>query len=231
MRRMPERRATRRRRLIVGALLVVAVVLVAGQFALPAIAERVARDELGDDRARVEIGAFPAWKLVFGHVDELRATTPTLRVERDDLTALLRRARKVDDGRIAIGTLTVDGIPVAIRDVVATLDDGRVEASAKITIPELADQLPAGATVVPEPPHPDGQPRLRASLELLGERVEVPIVVRARDGALEAAGDAGIASAIRVPLFANDALRIDTLRGRVDGDVMTVRIGATLTDG
>lgn len=206
----------------------IVVVAIAGQFVLPPIAERVARGELSDDRAQVEISAFPAWKLVFGHVDELRVTTPTLEVGSDDLTSLLQRAKKVDEGRITIGTLNVEGVPIPLRDVRATLRDGRVEASAAITISELAAELPAGAEVVPEPPHPDGQPRLRASLELLGTTAEVPIVVRARDGVLEAAGDSGIASAIRVTLFENEALRIDGLQGSVNGDVMTVRVTATL---
>jgi hypothetical protein len=211
--------------IVAGGLVVVAVL---GQLLLPPIAGRVARGQLSDDRAQVDIKAFPAWKLVFGHVDELRVVTPTLRVDSDDLTSLLRRAKQVDEGRITIGTLTVDRIPIPLRDVQATLDGGRLEGSARISISELAAELPAGAELVPEPPHPDGQPRLRASIELLGAKAEVPIVVRARDGVLEAAGDSGIASTIRIPLFANDALRIDGLQGRVDDDVMTVRVTATL---
>lgn len=222
-----DRPRTRRRRWLI-ALGVLVVVAIAGQLALPPIAERVARGELDDDRARVEISAFPAWKLVFGHVDALRVTTPTLQVDGDDLTGLLRRARKVDEGEVRIGTLRIDGIPVPLRNVRASLDRGQVVASAEITISELATALPAGAEVVPEPPHPDGQPRLRASLELFGARAEIPVVVRARGGLLEAAGDEGIASAIRVPLFESEALRIDGLRGRVDGDVMVVRVTATL---
>ncbi len=207
---------------------VVVLVLVAGQLLLPAIAVRVARGQIGDDRAHVEIGAFPAWKLIAGHVDRLRITTPTLTVADDDLTSLLRRARKVDDGRIRIGTLNVSGVPIAIRDVEATLDRGRVEASAAISLAELAAQLPAGAEVTPEPPHPDGVPRLRASVELFGARTAVTILVRARDGRLEASGASGVASVIRVPLFENEALRIDDLRGAVDGDALTVRVRATL---
>lgn len=217
----------RRRHLLIAAGLIV-FVAVLGQFVLPPVAERVARGQLDDDRAQVDIRAFPAWKLVFGHVDVLRVTTPTLSVSPDGLTDLLRRARKVDEGDIAIGTLAIEGVPVAIHRVVARLEDDQVTASARIRISDIAAQLPAGATVAPAPPHPDGQPRLRASLELLGTKTEVPIVVRARDGHLEAAGDAGIASAIRVPLFANDALAIDELQGSVDGDVMTVRVRATL---
>jgi hypothetical protein len=216
-----------RRHLLIAAGLIV-FVAVLGQFVLPPVAERVARGELDDDRAQVEIRAFPAWKLVFGHVDDLRVTTPTLSVSPDGLTDLLERARKVDAGDIAIGTLEIEGIPIAIRDVVARLDHGRVEASARFRISDVAAQLPAGATVVAAPPHPDGQPRLRASLEILGTKTEVPIVVRARGGRVEAAGETGITSAIRVPLFDNDALRIDELRGSVDGDVMTVRVRATL---
>jgi hypothetical protein len=216
-----------RRHLLIVAGVIVAVAIL-GQFVLPPIAERVARGQLSDDRARVEIKAFPAWKLVFGHVGELRVETPTLQVDDNDLTSLLQRAKKVDEGEIEIGTLNVDGVPIPLRDVRATLDGGRVEASARITISELAAELPAGTQVVPEPPHPDGQPRLRASLELLGAKAEVPIVVRARDGVLEAAGDSGIASAIRITLFQNEALRIDGLQGTVNGDVMTVRVRATL---
>jgi hypothetical protein len=217
----------RRRHLLIAAGLIVFVAIL-GQFVLPPVAERVARGELDDDRAQVDIRAFPAWKLVFGHVDELHVTTPTLSVSPDDLTDLLHRARKVDEGDIQIGTLQIEGIPVAIRDVTARLDDDRVTASARIRISDLAGQLPAGATVVPAPPHPDGQPRLTASLEILGTRTEVPVVVRARDGRLEASGDGGITSAIRVPLFDNDALSIDELWGSVDGDVMTVRVRGTL---
>lgn len=219
-------RIRRRHLLIVAGLIVFVAVL--GQFVLPLVAERVARGKLDDDRAQVDIQAFPAWKLVFGHVDDLRVTTPTLTVSPGGLTDLLQRARKVDDGHIAIGTLQVEGIPIAIRDVVARLDDGRLEASARFRISDVAARLPAGATVVAAPPHPDGQPRLTASLDILGTNTEVPIVVRARDGRVEAAGDAGITSAIRVPLFDNDALSVDELRGSVDGDVMTVRVRATL---
>lgn len=219
-------RIRRRHLLIAAGLIVFAAIL--GQLVLPSVAERVARGELDDDRAQVDIRALPAWKLVLGQVDELRVATPTLSVSPGDLTDLLHRARKVDRGEIEIGVLRIDGVPIAIRDVTAQLDGGHVEAAARIRISDLAAQLPAGATVVPAPPHPDGQPRLTASLEILGTKTEVPIVVRARDGRLEASGDAGITSAIRVPLFDNDALRIDGLQGRVDGDVMTVRVEATL---
>lgn len=228
MRAMETLRARiRRRHLLIAAGLIV-FVAIAGQFVLPPVAERVARGELDDDRARVDIRAFPAWKLVFGHVDELHVETPTLSVTPGNLTDLLHRARKVDRGDVEIGTLKIVGVPVAIRDVTARLEDGRVEASARIRISDVAAQLPAGARVVPAPPHPDGQPRLTASLRILGAKTEVPIVVRARDGRVEAAGAAGIASAIRVTLFDNDALRIDRLQGSVDGDVMTVRVEATL---
>lgn len=222
----PRGRNRRRQLLIAAGLIVFAAVL--GQLVLPPVAERVARGDLDDDRARVEIRAFPAVKLLFGHVDVLRVVTPTLSVSPDGLTDLLRRARKVDEGEIRIGVLRIDGVPVALRDVDARLDERTITASARIRISDVAAQLPAGATVTPAPPHPDGQPRLRASLELLGTRTVVPIVVRARGGRLEAAGDAGIASAIRVPLFANDALSIDALRGDVEGDVLTVQVRATL---
>lgn len=223
----PRRARIRRRPLLIAAGSTVFAVAV-GQLVLPPVAERVARGKLDDDRAQVDIRAFPAAKLVFGHVDELHIATPTLEVSPGGLSDLLRRARKVDRGDVQIGTLRIAGVPVALRDVEAHLSDGRVEASAQIRISDVAAQLPAGATVVAAPPHPDGQPRLTASLRLLGNKASVPIVVRARDGRLEAAGDAGIASAIRVRLFDNEALRIDGLQGSVDGDVMTVRIEATL---
>jgi hypothetical protein len=225
---MPRPRARHRRRLLAIGVGVIALVLVAGQLVLPAIAARVARDQIGDDRAQVDVRAVPAWKLIAGHVDELRISTPTLDVENDDLTALLRRARKVGEGRIVIGTLRVAGVPIAIRDVTATLDHGQVQATAAITLSELEPLLPAGAELTPEPPHPDGVPRLRASVELFGARTAVTILVRAQDGRLEVAGASGVASAIRVPLFDNEALRIDDLRGTFDGDVLTVRIRATL---
>lgn len=227
MRRMPKRRSRPPlRRVLIVLLALVVVVLVAGQFLLPPVAERVARSQLDDPRAEVTIEAFPAWKLVFGHVDRLDVRTPTLAVEPDDLTSLLRRARKVDRGEIRIGTLDVEN--VHLRAVTATIDDGQVTASARLSIAELADQVPGGGTLVAEPPQPDGLPRLRATVTVLGVRTEVPIVIRAANGALEAAGDGGITSVIRITVFENEALQVDDVRGTVNGDQLLLRFRGTL---
>lgn len=198
----------------------VIVVLVAGQWAIPAVAERVARDQIGTSQAHVEIRAFPAWKLLFGRLDRLRVQTPTLDVDPAELTSLLRRARHVREGTVVVGELTLDGL--RLRGIEATLDDGDVTARADLSIAELAEKVPGNGTLTPEPPQADGLPRLRASLSLLGVRTGVPVVVRASNGVLEAAGDAGIASAVRITVFRNDALYVDDVRGTVDGDTLRV---------
>lgn len=223
---MWRRGAWTRRRIALVVVAVVLVLLVAGQFVLPAIATDVVRSKVGDPSAKVTVKAYPAWKLAFGHVDRLRVSSPTFVDADRSLTDVLRRARKVDRLDARIGAMTFQRLP--LRNVHASIHDRRVTATAEVAVADLATMVPGGGTLTALPDQGDGRPRFDATVSVLGVRSQVRVVVTASDGAIEVSPDGGIGSLLRFTVFENPALRIDDVRGRVTGDQVALTVTGQL---
>lgn len=223
---MWRRGAWTRRRIALVAVSVVLVLLVAGQLALPRIAADRVRSEIGDPAAEVTVKAYPAWKLAFGHVDRLRITSATFDDAGRSLTDSLRRAKKVDRLDARFGAMAVDGL--RLRNVRASLRDGRLEASGDVTVADLETMVPGGGRLTALPVQADGRPRFEATVSVLGVSSKVRTVVTASDGKVEVSPDGGIASLLRFTVFENPALRIDDVRGRTAGDRVTLTVTGRL---
>lgn len=228
IRRMWSRSAWTRPRIALLAAALVLALLALGQLLLPGFAADRVRDELGDDRARVEITAFPAWKLVLGKADRLTVSTPTVAAKGPaPLGELLERARDVGRTDARIATLAIGEL--RLRDVRVRIADGRVQTDATLSVRALSAMVPGGGTLTPLPPASDGRPRFSARVGVLGLSTDVPVAVGAVDGSVEVRPEQGIASVFSVTVFEDPALRVDRVTGSVAGDTLRIAFSGTLT--
>jgi hypothetical protein len=88
---------------------VVAILLVASQFALPPLAERQVEDRLeeGGGNARVDLSAFPALRLLFDDGDSLEARGAGLRLDVTRRQKVLERLDGFDEVDIELVDFTV----------------------------------------------------------------------------------------------------------------------------
>ncbi|MGE4425360.1 MAG: LmeA family phospholipid-binding protein [Solirubrobacteraceae bacterium] len=194
----------------------VVLLLIASQILLPMIAVRVVRDRVGDPGADVTVKAFPALKMAFGNVDRVTIRAARIGQGQDDLDARLEEAGKVGEIDAEIDEIPVDGL--VLRGIRARVDDGDVTASAEVELSQLEAMVPGGGGLQALPDESDGRPRFSARVTVLGVTTDVPLVVAANEGRVEVAPDLPIAGALRIPVFANDHLWIDSVSSTVDGD-------------
>jgi hypothetical protein len=222
---MWSRSAWTRPRIALLAAGIVLALLALGQLLLPAIAADRVRDELGDDRARVDIEAFPAWKLVLGKADRLDVSTPTVAAKGPTpLGDLLERAKDVGVTDARIGTIAIDEL--RLRDVRVRIVDGRVRTDASLSVRALSATVPGGGELTALPPASDGRPRFSARVGVLGD---VPVAVGAVDGRVEVRPEEGLASAFSVPVFEDPGLRVESVTGSVAGDTLRIAFAGVLT--
>ncbi|MGX6448309.1 hypothetical protein ACVU7I_09625, partial [Patulibacter sp. S7RM1-6] len=137
---MTRRRAWTSRRLALAVAVVVVLLLAGGQILLPAVAARQVRKEIGDPNATVDVTAYPAWKLVAGRADRVSVRAERLGASAGSLTELLRRAKDVGETHAAIATVPLED--VTLRDLDARVRDGRVRATARLSLAELSKLVP-----------------------------------------------------------------------------------------
>ncbi|WP_320670536.1 LmeA family phospholipid-binding protein [Patulibacter defluvii] len=222
MSRAPRPRLTRRR-VAIGAVVVVLVLLAGGQLVLPWIAAKVVRDDLGDPDADVTVKAFPAWKMALGKVDSIDLRAGTVKRSDNQLADLLERAKEV--GRIDATIAAMDVGDFHLRDVRTHLEDGRVTASAQVTLADLQQMAPGGATLTALPAGADGTPRFQVAVSVFGSQQQIPVVVRATEGKIEVAPDNALGAVFRLTVFENPRLWIDGVRSSAAGQ--SVRMDVT----
>lgn len=220
---------TRRTWTIAGVAVVglVVVFLVIMQMALPGIAEDRVRDEIGDDSAQVTVEASPTLKLLFGDADEITIDTPTVAGSQEaPLGQLLKRAKDVGRTDAKVGQIQVQGL--TLRDVRAIVEDGRVQATASLSIRELAGLVPGGGSLRALAPGPEGQPRFAVTVEvpLLGPTT-VNGVVAAQEGAVQVAAE-GLPIPVAITVFQDPSISVDAVEGRASGDRLRISFSGTL---
>jgi hypothetical protein len=157
--------------------------LVLAQLVLPPIAERRVRDSLAKRGhvASVQISAFPALKLLFGHADSVTVRMQDLQANVGESGDLLARAKATGKLDVHIDRVTLG--PLALSDVALRKRGSELTASAATTQAQLRASLPPGLDVQPIASG-NGELLLRASASLFGVGLAANAALEARDGRL-----------------------------------------------
>ncbi|MEV4419042.1 hypothetical protein AB0L40_03590 [Patulibacter sp. NPDC049589] len=215
---------TRRTKIATGAAAVVVVVLILAVAVLPGVARSAAkdkvRDRVGDDSAKVSVkGSWP--KLLTGKADEVVVDTPTVAGSQEaPLGELLKDSKKVGKTDARIGRIQVQGL--TLRDVHAIVQDGRVQATAKLSIKSLTKLVPLGGTLKSLPAGAEGQPRFQVTVDvpLLGSTT-VSAAVAAVDGAVQVAAE-NLPIPVAITVFSDPSISVTSVEGRAKGDELSI---------
>jgi LmeA-like phospholipid-binding len=196
------------RRIAAAAVLVVLAGLVAAQLLLPGIAENRLRDRLARDGHvdSVDVSAFPAIKLLWGHADRVTVRMANVRTGTGRLGHLL--ASTGDAGRVDATARELDVLSLRLRDAKLSKRDGRLEGEATVTDADLRAALPAGFDVRPVASG-NGQLVLRGSVTLFGATVTANAVLLAQDGKLKIAPDVPFGGFAALTVFSDPHVRVE----------------------
>jgi hypothetical protein len=203
---------------------VVVVLLVLSVTVLPGYAKSKARDEVrdrvGDDQAKVTVTG--SWtKLIRSKADEVTIDTPTVAGSAEaPLGELLKDSKNVGRTDARIGRIQVQGL--TLRNVRAVVEDGRVEATASLSIKSLEPLVPLGGTLRALAPGPDGAPRFRVTVQLplLGDTT-VDAGVVAQDGAVQVAAE-NLPVPVAITVFQDPSISVTQVTGRASGDTLRI---------
>lgn len=209
---------------------VVVVLLVLSLTVLPGYARSKARDEVrdrvGDDRAEVTVKG--SWtKLIRTEADEVLIDTPTVAgSDEAPLGELLKDAKKVGRTDARIGRIRVQGL--TLRDVHAVVEDGRVQATASLSIRSLEPLVPLGGTLKALAPGPQGQPRFQVTVQvpLLGATT-VDAGVTAQDGAVQVAAE-NLPLPVAITVFQDPSIAVTQVEGVASGDTLRIDFSGTV---
>lgn len=206
-------RGRRMRLAAVVAALVVVVVLGIGQLALPGIAERRIRSEIGSDASGLEVSvrAFPAIRLVWGDADTIAIRIARLRASPgagpgglDAIADMLERTRGATRLDIDVGRLSTGSIE--LRDAILRRRDAIVRASATSPLlrPASAREMARGR----------GGPKVVLSGTVLSRRRSWPATISAGDGALVVSPDQPALRLVALRVLSDRRLEVASVRGQ-----------------
>lgn len=210
--------AARPARIALGVAGVVVVLLVVAQFALPVIAARIARDQIGKYGAvrSVSVRAFPAIELLWGQAESASVRAGDLRMSVSELDGLLPRTKGIRHLELGAASLQVG--PMRLHEVEVQKHGEEVEVQGRLEQGDVQGLLPAGVQgqLVETA---QGTVGVRVSGSLFGMGASLLATLGARDGKLVAQPQgipfAGLA---RVTVFADPRLFVESveLRSRRD---------------
>lgn len=203
---IPRGRATRIALGVGGAIV---IVLVVAQLALPAIAARIARDQLekyGTVRS-VSVHAFPAIELLWGHAQSASVQAGHLRLSTSQFDGLVPRMRGIERFDMTAESLQMG--PLKMRDVRSEKRGEEIYTRGTITQADLQGALPAGVDVrIVE--GVEGV-EVRISGSLFGVGASVLALVRAQEGKLVAQPQGfPFAGFARITLFSDPRLFVQS---------------------
>jgi LmeA-like phospholipid-binding len=179
---IPRGRTTR---IALGTAGAIVVVLVVAQFALPAIAARIARDQLakyGTVRS-VSVHAFPAIELLWGHAQSATVRAGDLHMSDSQFDGLVPRMRGIESIDMSADSLQLG--PLRVRDLRTEKRGEELEVRGSLTQADLQSALPAGMQVRLVESVGDGV-EVRVSGSLFGVGASVLALLRAQEGKLVA---------------------------------------------
>jgi hypothetical protein len=196
------------------AVVVLVVVLVAlAQALLPRIAASRVRDRVAayGQVHSVQVSAFPALKLLWGHADSISIVAGRLAASPAQVASLLWQAQGVGslDVVAAAAVLRAPLLPrgLEVGDVRVRKRGALLSASAILTPAQLAAALPAGVSAEPIASG-SGAVEARASGALFGLQASLDVLVQAVEGRLVAEPRVPFGGIAAVTLFSDRHLKV-----------------------
>ena len=190
----------------------------ATEYFLPRQAERRVRDELRDTAKveDVEVSAFPALKLLFGHADRVDVRVDEATAGTGKLAELLASTKRTDELRATVRTLHLG--PLVMRDLWLRKEGAQLRGEAALTQGDLAAALPPAIGLQPVAAG-DGQ----LVLEVAAGPISARARLSARDGALVIAPDGLLGGFASLTVFSDRRVRVTGVgaRSRADGFTVT----------
>jgi hypothetical protein len=214
------------RRIALGAVAGVALLLVVAQIVLPRIAERRLRASVqrhGAQVERVDVRAFPALKLLRGAADAVRVRIGSAAFTgAGDLAGEL--ARTGNAGRVDASVARLRVGPLVMRDLELRERHGRLDGEASLTRSDLAAAIPVDVGLRPVD-EGDGSLVLAATAG--------PVTVRARlsaeDGTLVIAPDGLLGAFAGLTVFDDPRVRVSGFGARTRPDGFTLTASGRLS--
>lgn len=214
----------RRRRLALAVLLVLALLGLLQQLALPPLAERRLRQDL-ERTARVEridVRAVPGAELLWGRADRVEVVLGESRQGPRGLADQLSRTGATERLDARARVLRVG--PLVLRDVRLTKRGAGLRSQATVTGRDLRAVLPAGFNVRPVT-SVDGRLVLEGTARVAGRTVRAQVVLLAEGGRLLLAPAVPFGGLLAVPVFADPRIAVERVGARngIDGFLLTGR--------
>jgi hypothetical protein len=189
---------------------VVAVVLVGGQFVVPAIATSVLRHRLSKDGTvlSAHLSAFPWIQLIWQHADKVTASMANYDLQPSQLESLLHQAEGIGTLDMSIGVVHT-GL-LTLHDVTFTKRGDAMVGDAKLDIADLRAALPIIKSLTPVH-NGSGQLVLRGTASVLGMQASVDAVVAARDGKLVVAPTGLLGAFATVTLYDDPQIQVESV--------------------
>ncbi len=210
------------------AVLVASVaVLVAQQLVLPGLAEHRLRSRLECVGAveRVEVSAFPAFKLLWGRADRVEVRMRRSRAGTQDLADLLARTRATDELDASVAALELG--PLTLRAAALHKRGRQLYGQASVTAADLRAALPPGFDVRPVAAG-GGELVFQGTATVLGQTVSAQAVALARDGRLLVAPNLPFGGLLTLTVFADPRIYVEDLGARASASGFTLTARARL---
>jgi hypothetical protein len=216
--RLPSRKGSRWKRVVVVTCVAVLVVLVLAQFVLPPIASKVVRESLEppDRGVSVSVSSFPAVTLIFGHADSANVRIAEARPGgTGGLENLLSRASHVDRLTASVETMYLG--PLQLTHVYLEKDDSELTARATVTPKAIEHILPITLRMNAADVSTGGL-HLSLSTSVLGRQVSLGAHLVAQGGALDIAPELPLIGFVNVSVFDDPDIAVTSVSVQSQGN-------------
>jgi hypothetical protein len=186
------------------------VVLVGGQFVVPAIATSVLRHRLSKDGTvlSAHLSAFPWIQLIWQHADTVTASMANYDLQPSQLESLLHQAEGI--GTLNMSIAVVHTGLLTLHDVTFTKHGDEMVGDAQLDVSDLRAALPFIRSLTPVQDS-RGQLVLRGTASVLGVQASVDAVVAARDGRLVVAPSGLLGAFATVTLYDDPQIYVQSI--------------------
>jgi hypothetical protein len=189
---------------------IIAIVLVGGQFVAPSIATSVLRQRLAKDGKvlSARVSAFPWVQLIWHHADRATATMADYDAAPGHIERLLHQADGIGTVDVSIGVVRT-GL-LTLHAVTFTKQGDELVGVGTLDLSDLQAALPIVRSLTPIRDS-NGQVVLRGTASVLGVQASVDVVIAARDGKLVVAPSGLLGAFATLTLYDDPEIHVQSV--------------------